>query len=55
MKTVVIQRPFTNSEGRWIKAGTLLQLPDDEASRLVREGLAQIRVPIGPTETKGEA
>ena len=56
MKTVVFTKDYRDEEmTRHIKAGTLLSVDDAEAEKLVRLGVAHIREPHGPTETKGEA
>jgi hypothetical protein len=53
MKTVVFKEDYLEG-GRHYKAGTLIQLSDSEADRLIEEGVAEERQQHGPRETKRE-
>lgn len=54
MKTVVFKKEW-NDGGRVYRKGALMNVPDEEADRLVREGVADERKQHGPTETKEDA
>lgn len=53
MKTIVFTRDW-NDEGRLFRKGTLMNLNDEEANRLIRAGVAEERKPQEPTETKSD-
>ena len=54
MKTVIFKKEWRDDD-RLIRAGTLMNVPDDEAAALIADGVAEERAqPPGPTEVKAD-